>query len=261
MPSPRPAANQRTGGQSVGRGRTGRSLSGRLPTSRGLAKLLDAAEVALWVVDADRNIALVSQAVADWIGCEADQLVGRRAVAAGAESTDDFDRAAAALSPPAGIAAARLLVAQVMLPDSVTGELVDSRSAVFVQPSRNGLTLAILADSDESFPENRIVDSSIFAAASLRQQLQDWRRGRNDWRIAELAGNSRQIRSTRKQIQVARQLRVDTLIVAPVGSAGLSIARSLHESTAKPVDINEREKDVPWRDPSELIDGSLMDEE
>lgn len=217
-------------------------------TPRSLAKLLDAADVAVWIVDASSRVAWVNEPCSRWLATGPAQLVGRLA-AASSTSEDSPDQVAAALAPPLGLDREGLVCA-VCEPPGATAQLVR-----YLQLGRGDSAL-VLATTGPEIALQRVPD--IVELNRVRAQVHQWRRRDASWGGIAAAGSSQAAKRLRAQTQLAAATRQDLSIVGPPGCGSEAIARRIHAATKVAADDSGRDFGAA---PLVAIDGPLMDAE
>jgi transcriptional regulator of acetoin/glycerol metabolism len=195
---------------------------------RTLLRSLEDSATPLAVLTAARQFVFANSALGQWLGIDAEQLLGRRSdYRAGGD--DPLAAAAAALCPPPEAFAGhadRGFVSRL-----ASGNLpFERRPARFVllagsQPDENVLLLLVLPDSEAPPPagENDLTPQSLHA---LLQQLRSQLGQR--YHISQLIGESEAMRRVRDQVRVASQSQARVLVIGPPGSGREHVARTIH---------------------------------
>ena len=226
-----------------------------MPTAaqlRQFVRSIDAAGVAVWACDEQRLILFASQRTGELVGCDADELTGVQATAGRSADPDPLLAAAAKLAPPAGIKSTGAMCVDLTFGSDESGFV---RSVVFLNAGDpSSITFAV--EMPERFDAETfgLPDTEIVEAVQLRQTLVAYRKKQSTKAQVYLAGRSPASTRLRKQIDIARRLREDTLIRAPDGFPVDAIAHHLHAFNPNSVNGGNGE-DTPM----EFIDGSLMD--
>ncbi len=217
---------------------------------RNLARLLDASDAPLWVIDSAGKLVYLSAGVSLWLGVEADSLLDRRSVAGTPISDDPLDALAASLSPPQGFTQRGTASLRVQ-PPTIGDRRIEPMEVRFVRAGSDvGMTFAIGGSFDD-----RVVDSDLQDAVALRQRLDSWRKRHARLAAIATAGVSPAARRTRARLQVAASTRTHVGFFGPPGSGGESIAARIHQLSA-PSELLVR-VDGPLMD-AELLDATMM---
>lgn len=204
-----------------------------LSPGRTLLRSLESSARPLVALNASRQVVFVNDALGQWLGMDAEKLLGRRCDyrAGGNDRGDDaLGAAAAALCPP---------------PEAFTG----AADHGFVSRLANGdlpferLPARFLNLPGNSLEENLLLvvvgppeeqtasapDPSILTPERLHAHLQQLRSNLGQrYHASQLIGDSEAIRRVREQVRVAAQASARVLIVGPPGSGREHIARTIH---------------------------------
>lgn len=220
-----------------------------MPTAaqlRQFVRSIDAANVAVWACDEGGQILLASQRTGELVGCDADDLIGLQAMAGRSADADPLLAAAAKLTPPAGVKSAGAVCASWTFGHN---EHVAERTVVFSN-SGDAASITVAVEMPNHFDASSFgcADTGIAEAIQLRQALVAHRKTQSSKLHTYLAGQSLASTRLRRQFEIARRLRDDTLVLAPIGFPTDAVAHYLHATTTDDDDT-----------PMEFIDGSLMD--
>ncbi len=217
---------------------------------RNLARLIDAADIPVWVIGPAGKIVYLSAGVGSWLGVEVESLLDRRCVAGTPLSDDPADAIAASLSPPPGLSQRGTASLKVQPP--ATGQKrIDPMEVRFVRIGRDGgLTIAIAGEFDD-----RDEDSDLHDAVAVRQRLDAWRKRHRQLATIATAGVSAAARRLRSRLQVAASTRCHVGFFGPTGSGAESIAARIHQLSAPGESLVT--VDGPLMD-AELLDATMM---
>ena len=228
---------------------------------RPLARLLEAADAIVWVINPVGRLAYVSASAGDWLGVEPTELLDRQAIAGADVSGDWQDQVAAALSAPPGLNERGTASLNITPPNLFSTSLfaTSASAAAAKSPVPKIPTMDVrfvrLGEGDTKFTlaiagvfDDRVIDTEWGDALQLRQKLDRWRRQNQTMQTIVLAGSSTAVKRLRHRLKVASLARTDALLIGPRGCAGETIAASLHHVSAR-------------GEPLAIVDGSLMDTE
>jgi transcriptional regulator with PAS, ATPase and Fis domain len=197
--------------------------------ARLIVRLLEEAQEPVFAFSAQRQILFVNRAASEWLGVEAEQLVGRYCNYQAAAGDDSLAAACAAICPP---------------PEAFAGTARDgaiSRLATQHQPFERrearfvylpghdasaGLLLVITepqAQPAGDLADDRLAPERLHALL-LRLRSQTGQR----FHIGQLIGQSAVVHRVREQVRIAVQTRSRTLIIGPRGSGREHVARTIH---------------------------------
>lgn len=193
-----------------------------------MAKLLDALDDPIYVVDDARRLIFVNRACAAWTGRDAGELLGRECRYRTAGIDDDPLAAVAdALCPPPTSLAGRRVASEIVLASGEPrraefiplGVAASGASAVLVWlPTPE--TAAALADDDRRYEHEAQRLHAV--AARVHRDLA------TRYAPARLIGVSPAIERVRRQIALAATSGASTAIVGPAGVGKGHIARTIH---------------------------------
>jgi transcriptional regulator of acetoin/glycerol metabolism len=194
-----------------------------------MARLLDEASAPVFALDARRQIIFANDALGQWLGIEAELLIGKQCDYRAAGGDNALAAACAALCPP---------------PEAFTGQATDGsvsrlatadrrfdrRAARFVRiagPKADaGLLLVIVGPAGE--PEQSS-DGGPLPSERLHALLLDLRSQLGQrFAISQLIGQSEAIERVRQQVRIAAEARTRVLMVGPPGSGREHVARTIH---------------------------------
>jgi transcriptional regulator with AAA-type ATPase domain len=194
-------------------------------------RLLEESPAPLVALNLKREIVLANGALGEWLGIDAEQLVGRRCDYQAVGGSDELSAVCAALCPP---------------PEAFTGTITDGavsrlaagdrpferRAARFVrlpgsEPDEGLLLVIVQPAAAETTPieapNHPLLPERLHAAlVKLRSQL-----GQR-FAILQLLGTSETMERVRQQVQIAAQTQARVLVVGPRGSGREQIARTIH---------------------------------
>ncbi len=191
-----------------------------------LARLFDAVDQPVYVVDPARSLRYINRAGAAWLGLSAASLVGQECRYCTSGDLPPEERAACALCPPPetfeGVRARAAIAAPAADPERAEAQ-VD-----FI-PLRTGEGWAVAAfvSWPSSLPPEPA--SADVSSSDLHVALQRLRQGRAAWyHVDRLVGESASMRRVRSQILLAAQGTAPVVICGPAGSGRQHVARTIH---------------------------------
>ena len=216
---------------------------------RSFARLVDATTAPFWAIGSDGKIVYISQGACEWLGVEADSLIGRLCVAGAAIDNDPLDHLAASISPPAGIHDWGTAFLRIQ-PPSIAGDKIEPREARFIRlGDEMPVIIAAAGDfKDRGDSKNRARDRDIHEAVALRQRLDRWRKTCGQRVLVATSGESVLARRMRARMKVATSTRCHLGIFGPVGSGAREIGNYVHDLSTK-------------SEPLVHVQGALMDSE
>jgi transcriptional regulator with PAS, ATPase and Fis domain len=194
-----------------------------------VVRMLAEAAVPIFAIDAQRQIVFANSALGQWLGIDAQQLVGQTCLYHAAGGDDPLAAAAAGLCPP---------------PEAFTGNAIDGsisrmagpqhsferRTARFMHiPGKDsdlGCLLVVVQPvtvADQQATEGSITPERLHALLlNVRNQL-----GKR-FHVSQLVGVSDTMQRVRQQVRVAAEARARVLIIGPPGSGREHVARTIH---------------------------------
>jgi len=207
-----------------------------LSPGRWLLRVLEQSPAPLYALDGQRRIVFVSQSLAEWVGIEAEKLIGLRCdYHTGGDGP--LTSAAAALCPPPEALAGAQQTGEVGRP-SLGERPAERRSARFLRlagPAGGEDALLLVAIQSESPPASAAesaTDAPRLHAllANLRGQM-----GKR-YAIGQLIGTSEPMARVREQVRIAAaaslaaKVPARVLVIGPRGSGREHVARTIHYS-------------------------------
>jgi len=206
-----------------------------LSPGRWLLRVLEQSPAPLYALDGQRRIVFVSQSLAEWVGIEAEKLIGLRCdYHTGGDGP--LTSAAAALCPPPEALAGAQQTGEVGRP-SLGERPAERRSARFLRlagPAGGEDALLLVAILPESPPASAAepADAPRLHAllANLRGQM-----GKR-YAIGQLIGTSEPMARVREQVRIAAaaslaaKVPARVLVIGPRGSGREHVARTIHYS-------------------------------
>ena len=200
-----------------------------------LAKLLDAADQPVYVLDEDHRIVFCSRACLEWTGTKPEELLGKRCTySSGAEATG-VEAVAAGLCPPpsAWACGPSAGIVAITTPD---GRLARRRAHFFPLRDSQQRTLALAAVVDPADLSDAEASGAALAdneAALLHERLRAWHRHASARHgLDRLVGQSPAMHRVRARVELAAGVRASVLIVGPPGSGRQHVAGTIHHAGA-----------------------------
>lgn len=217
-------------------------------TATGLARLFNHLPQPVYVLDDELQVVFLNEACCQWLGPEADRLIGRRCAYHSGPCADGADRLAAALCPPPEVLLGREVTAIVHVARSgqPPGELAGgvSRRQVRFVPLGTGadevIAVVAVAALEDAAPAAEGEPAVPQPAALIEQQPSDepihlhdlLQRFRAEAAIRygadRLVGYSPAMRRARQQVELAAQSRCNVSLVGPPGSGRQHLAAAIH---------------------------------
>jgi len=199
-----------------------------LSPGRLLLRTLQESATPLYALDSQRRIVFASRSLAEWVGVDAEQLVGLRCdYHTGGDGP--LTSAAAALCPPPEALEGSLDAGTIFRP-AHNGEAPQQRHARFVRlrgkPGTDEALLLVVVQPDNVATIAAEPPESRERLHALLAQL----RGRlgKRFHVSQLIGQSRVIQQVREQVRIAAESRARVLLVGPPGSGREHVARTIH---------------------------------
>jgi transcriptional regulator with PAS, ATPase and Fis domain len=191
-------------------------------------RMLQEAGVPVFALDAQRKIVFANAALGQWLGIDAEQLVGRRCdYTSGSE--DPLAATCAALCPPPEALADQIVDGSISR--LVNGQLpFERRSARFLRiagpAADKDLLLVVIPQAGTAGPND---SDDKLAPARLHALLVKLRSDQGQrFHQSQLIGESDAIVRVRQQVRIAAQSRARVLIVGPRGSGREHVAQTIH---------------------------------
>lgn len=196
-----------------------------------LARLLEAADCPLYVLNEQRRIVFCNHALGEWLGVETDQLVGRRCDYHSQAGDDPLQQTVAGLCPPPEVLAGQEM--QAVVGGLAAGGQYTERQAHFLplgsDPSHCSGVIVLLSDSDQTDRVPSAMETDELTALQLHHWIARLRHGQSArYDLARLVGESPAMRRVRRQVQLAGRSDAPVLIVGPAGSGREHVARTIH---------------------------------
>ena len=195
-----------------------------------LVKLLESGAQPLYVLDDDFVIIYLNEACRNWLGPDAEDLLGRKCVYHSGDELTGTDRTAAGLCPPPAVLEGREVSADVA---NLFAPQTRFRRARFVPlrwPDDAIVCIVALVDPQdcvEKTPDVVATQSSEWQ--DLHEQLQRFRQQTAlRHRIERVVGVTPAIRRARAQAEVAAATRASVLLLGPPGSGRRHLAEAIH---------------------------------
>jgi DNA-binding NtrC family response regulator len=199
-------------------------------------KLLESTAQPLYVVDEELVVLYVNAACREWLGTDADGLLGKKCRYHSGDELAGADGLAARLCPPPAVLEGREVSANVA---RVRDGQTSYRRARFVPlrlPDEEILCVVAILDADDvdpaeacPTPPKRAAD--IDEAIELHQQLQRFRQhAASRFRVGQMVGVTTAMRRALAQAEVASATRASVLVLGPPGSGRRHLAQAIHHS-------------------------------
>lgn len=201
-----------------------------------LARLFEAVALPVYVIDQLGRLAYLNPACADWLGVDAEEMVGVACHYGVAQTGDAAAAIGAGLCPPPEVFQGERASAVVSSPGA-DGTATARRAEFLPLPIIDGslseqavlgIVVGEASASDAATPGD---DPRALHAALLKERAAlRWR-----YRPESLLGRSSAIRRVRRQVQVAATGRASVSIYGPAGSGRQHVARAIHYAQAESV--------------------------
>ena len=207
-------------------------MAGERIRTAALAKVLNLVPQPVYLVDADRTLVFCNQMCLDWVGCSAEDLLGRQCVYRSATEEAGPEAAAAGLCPPPEVSRGREVSATVTAQTAERG--LRRRLARFLPlgPADNLVGVLALVDAEDlaELPGQAVAGGPPRAeSAQLHEELQAFRsQSRLRYRPERLVGSSPAARRLRAQVAAAAETSAAVLVVGPPGSGRQHVAATIH---------------------------------
>jgi len=192
-------------------------------------RLLDAAAQPVYALDGAGQIVYCNHACLQWIGVEADAIVGRRCVYSSDASLSGADAIAAGLCPPPEVQSGHS-ASGVVITASGGGLPRRRRASFFPFSDRSGGPAGLVAVVEPTdLLEVEGEAAAVSESALLHQRLRAFRRRAVERLNLDLfLGDTPAIRRARAQARVAVATTESVLIVGPPGSGRQRLAAAVH---------------------------------
>jgi transcriptional regulator with PAS, ATPase and Fis domain len=198
-----------------------------------LARMLNAATHPVYVLDDELTVVFLNRACYDWLGQQAEELLGRQCAYHSSPDLGGAAAVAAGLCPPPDALAGRQSTANVSCIG--TDGQIRWRRARFLPLgtcAEDLLGLLALVDTQD-LPEGDVTPPPLPCdepqPTDLHQQVRQFRQqAAARYRADRLIGNSPAIRRVRAQIELAAGSRASVLLVGPPGSGRQHVAAAIH---------------------------------
>jgi transcriptional regulator with PAS, ATPase and Fis domain len=195
-----------------------------------VARLLDAADAPLYALDHERRIVFANRALGDWLGINAETLLGQQCNYA-ADGPDDLAALCGALCPPPEAFTSHSFAGEIIRPANSDLPL-ERRPARFLHfissdPKQNLLLVAVLpANHQEQAQPPAGTSGEQLHAQLIKLRIQLGQR----FSLTQLIGESDAILRVREQARLASDSGTRTLLLGPLGSGREHLARTIHYS-------------------------------
>lgn len=203
----------------------------------GLRRLLETAAQPIYGLDQRRTVIFCNQALLNWTGCSAEELLGKTCAYHSEPSASKGERVAADLCPPPEALAGRETTGTVAR-STPEGDVVYRRAAFVPLHGEEGSLLGVLVVVS---PEDQGREEVSAGAASAQEPSEaEWlherlrvfhRQASARLRADRLVGQSAAMRRVRAQVAVASQTSASVLLWGPAGSGRQRIAAAIHYGT------------------------------
>lgn len=195
-----------------------------------LFKLLEQTSQPLYVLDDELAILYLNEACGNWLGADAEELLGRKCVYHSGNELTGHDAAAARLCPPPAVLEGREVSANVA---ALFDQEMRFRRVRFV-PLRLAddevLCIIALVDPQDGAEETAEMTASASSEdQALHEQLQRFRQQTAlRFRMERIVGTTPAMRRARAQAEVAAATRASVLLLGPPGSGRRHLAEAIH---------------------------------
>jgi len=198
-----------------------------------LARLFDAVALPVYAIDQLGRLAYLNPACADWLGVEAEEMVGVACHYGVAQTGDAAAQIAAGLCPPPEVFQGERASAVVSSPATSGARRAEFFPLPIIEGSlsEQAVLSIVGAEAGVTDAETPSDDPRTLHAALLKERAAlRWR-----YRPESLLGRSAAIRRVRRQVQLAATGRASVSIHGPAGSGRQHVARAIHYAQAEPV--------------------------
>jgi len=195
-----------------------------------LVSLLERASHPLYVLDDALTIVYLNEACRNWLGPDAEALLGRRCVYSSGNELDGLDQAAARLCPPPTVLEGREASADVAKLSDRQTLFRRARFVPLCRPDDEILCIIALVDPQdlaEKSPADAVLQGN--ESQELHEQLQRFRQqAALRYRIERVVGVTPAMRRARAQAEVAAATRASVILLGPPGSGRRHLAEAIH---------------------------------
>lgn len=200
-----------------------------------LARLLNAAQQPIYVLDEDLTIVFLNRACQEWLG-SGESLLGRRCAYHSSPTADKLDLMAAGLCPPPQVLAKKSLVANVSR-TADDGRLVERRASFLPMglEAEELLGILVIVDvADQSLGssgghEEAVEGRDEVGPMALHEHVRRFRQeAAARYRADRLIGQGPAMRLARRQVELAATSRASVLLIGPTGSGRQHLAAAIH---------------------------------
>ncbi len=202
-----------------------------------LAKTLNADARPVYALDGQLRVVFLNRSCREWLGAEADGLLGVRAAYHSSPEAAGPAGVAAGLCPPPQVLDGRQKVAPVCCTTS-DGRVLRRRGEfvpVGVAGAEPLLIVALLGTEDLAEDEAQAIASTAMVkdteleAEALHEAIRQFRReAAGRYRVDRLLGVSPAAVRARRQVELAAGCRASVLLVGPAGSGRQHVASAIH---------------------------------
>lgn len=211
-----------------------------------LAKLLNASERPLYVIDEQRRIIYCNEALAAWIDLERRQIVGRRVEFHSEEQKTDelLDTELAPLTdlcPPPAALAGKMIAGTISCAtrdgrlrhraaDFIALGRRQKRKTTVMPPESAYVSLLVGLGAEDLTPQEVAAETSGEPTVDeLHRMIRRFRRGEGQrYSIQSLLGTSSAMQKVRAQVEAAAASTANVLICGPRGSGRSHVAKAIH---------------------------------
>jgi DNA-binding NtrC family response regulator len=195
-----------------------------------LVRLLELTSQPLYVLDDALVIIYLNGACRNWLGADAEKLLGRTCVYASGSELTGPDATAAGLCPPPAVLEGREASADVALALAGETRFCRARFVPLCRPDDDVLCIVALVDPQdraEKTPEVAVADGN--ESQKLHAQLQQFRlQTALRYRIDRVVGVTPAMRRARAQAEVAVATQASAVLLGPPGSGRRHLAAAIH---------------------------------
>jgi len=184
----------------------------------------------LYVLDDALAIVYLNEACRNWLGADADELLGRKCVYHSGNELDGLDAVAAGLCPPPVVLEGRETSADVVNSSAPSAQFRRARFVPLCRPDEEILCIIALVDpQDRAETMAEVAASAQNESEELHTQLQRFRQqAALRYRIDRIVGVTPAIRRARAQAEIAVATRASVVLLGPPGSGRRHLAEVIH---------------------------------